>query len=75
MPIDDPAGPMAILGRWRKAQRQLEEAAPGSPDHDRLSERVLDLAAEYRAAVMIRVDAPAPQGEVPVGASLSNPQR
>jgi len=48
MPSHDPA---ATLERLRKAQRQLAEAAPGSPDHDRLWARVDDLAKEYRAAI------------------------
>jgi len=67
MPIDDPASPTMILGRWREAQRQLDEAAPGSPDHDRLSERVSDLAESYRAAVVVRIGDPAQRVESPVG--------
>lgn len=56
MSIDDPSSPTAILARWRRAQRQLEDSAPGSPDNDRLAARVRDLAAEYQAAIAARDD-------------------
>lgn len=47
----DQPSPVVILAQWRTAQRQLDEATRGSPDHDRLSERVHDLSEEYRRAV------------------------
>jgi hypothetical protein len=64
--MDDPASPTMILARWREAQRQLDESALGSPDHDRLSERVHDLSEAYRAAVERRVDAAAPVAQTPI---------
>ncbi len=54
MPIDNPLTPAAVLVRWRVAQRQLAESAPGSPDNDRLAARVRDLADEYLAAIKLR---------------------
>ncbi len=56
MQIQDHSGPDTILAWWREAQRQLDEAAPGSPDHDRLTARVEDLSEAYRQAVEVRVD-------------------
>ncbi len=56
MQIQDPMVPSTILAQWRAAQRQLDEAAPGSPDHDRLAARVDDLAEAYRQAVDVRLE-------------------
>ena len=50
-PSDQAPSPAAIQASWLEALRQLAEAAPGSPDADRLAERVHDLADEYRMAV------------------------
>lgn len=50
MPTGDDRGLEAIQTQWREALRQLAEAAPGSPDADRLAQRVQDLARDYRAA-------------------------
>jgi hypothetical protein len=49
--ISDPRSPAEISARWQKALRQLNDAAPGSPESDRLAAQVRDLADEYRAAV------------------------
>jgi hypothetical protein len=53
MQVQDRSSPAVILAQWRIAQRQLDDATRGSPDHDRLSERVHDLSEDYRRAVEV----------------------
>jgi hypothetical protein len=55
MQVQNRPSTVVILAQWRTAQRQLDEATRGSPDHDRLAERVHDLSEEYRRAVDVRL--------------------
>jgi hypothetical protein len=51
-PIDEipPRSIHAVLADWRAVEREMEQAEPGSPEHDRLSADVTRLRDEYRRA-------------------------
>ncbi len=50
MLTDESRKPAVILEEWRSAERQLAEAAEGSPEHDELAARVLELSRAYQDA-------------------------
>jgi hypothetical protein len=50
MLTDEIRKPATILEDWRSAERELADAAEGSPEYDALAARVLELARAYRTA-------------------------
>ena len=51
-----------LLAEWRAAERDLEQAAEGSPEYDVLAARVHDMARAYREATDTGADGAALAG-------------